>query len=155
MMAAKMVMAPLPNIEPVSLIIMLMGPLFGLRALMAVYVYVFLEATVFGFGLWWISYLYVWPLCLVLSILFRNIKDVLGWAVLAGGFGLMFGALCALVYLPIGGIPLFFSTVVAGIPFDLLHCAGNFAMMLLLRTPCMRALTLAAGTDTSPDSLNR
>ena len=29
----------------------------------------------------------------------------------------------------------------SGIPFDLSHCAGNFAMALLLYRPCRRVLT--------------
>ena len=35
---------------------------------------------------------------------------------------------------------MFVATWVAGIPFDLLYCAGNFAMALLLFQPC-RVLT--------------
>ena len=30
---------------------------------------------------------------------------------------------------------------VSGIPFDLLHCAGNFAMALVLFRPCRQVLT--------------
>ena len=78
---------------------------------------------------------------LILAWLFRGMESRLGWAILSGAYGLSFGALCALVYLPIGGPAMFVATWVAGIPFDLLHCAGNFAMALLLFQPCRRVLT--------------
>ena len=39
----KFVMAPLPNIEPVSLLVMLFGAVFGWKALYPVYLYVAME----------------------------------------------------------------------------------------------------------------
>ena len=50
--AAKMAMAALPNIEPVSLLVMLLAVCFGWRGLYAVALYVALEFCVWGFGLW-------------------------------------------------------------------------------------------------------
>ena len=140
MTAAKFVMTPLPNVEPVSFTIFLLGAVFRWQALFAVMVFVILEALIYGFGLWWIAYLYVWAVALCLAVVFRKMESALGWAVLSGFFGLFFGALCALVYLPIGGVTLYLATVVAGIPFDLIHCAGNFAFMLALGEPCRRIL---------------
>ena len=140
MTAAQLVMAPLPNIEPVSLTILLLGPVFGWQTLFAIAVFVLLEGAIFGFGLWWFAWLYVWPAGLLLSILFREMEGRLGWAVLSGFYGLAFGVLCALVYLPIGGLPLFATMAISGIPFDILHCIGNFTLMLLLGPDCRRTL---------------
>ena len=140
MTAAQVAMAPLPNIEPVTLLILLFGRLYGWQTLFAIAVFVLLEGLIFGFGLWWVAYLYVWAVALMLAVLFRRLDSALGWAALSGLFGLCFGGLCALVYLPIGGPALFFTTLVSGIPFDLLHAAGNFALMLLLYRPCTAAL---------------
>ena len=61
-MALKMAMAPLPNIEPVSLMILVCALVFGRQVFYVVFTYIFLEGLVFGFGLWWASYLYLWPL---------------------------------------------------------------------------------------------
>ena len=52
----------------------------------------------------------------------------------SGGFGLSFGALCALPYLA-GGPWAAFSYWAAGIPFDLLHGLGNFFLALFLGRP--------------------
>ena len=58
-----------------------------------------------------------------------------GWALVSGVFGLLFGPLCALTHLVTGGAAFALSWWISGIPFDLAHCAGNFALALILFTP--------------------
>lgn len=137
---AKMVMAPLPNIEPVSLLILVYVSVLGLRALIPVYVYVLLEILTWGFGYWSACYLYVWAVLALAAWLLRKMDSPVGWAILSGAFGLSFGALCALSYWVAGGWAFALSWWVSGIPFDLLHGAGNFAMALVLFRPCRKIL---------------
>lgn len=139
--AAKVVMMSLPNIEPVSLLVMVFAVVYGKKALFPIYVYVLLEFVLFGFGLWSAAYLYVWALLALAAWLLRNMRSALGWAVLSGGFGLLFGALCTPVYLVSGGPAFALSWWLSGIPFDLLHCAGNFALALVLFKPLCRLLS--------------
>ena len=140
MFGAKTAMMALPNIEPVSLLVMLLAVTFGKKALFPIYVYVFLELSIHGVGLWTLSYLYVWLILAGLAWLFRSMTAPLGWAVLAGGFGLFFGALCTPVCLVTGGPAFALSWWLSGIPFDLLHCGGNFFMALFLFVPLRRLL---------------
>ena len=49
---AKILMAGLPNIEPVSLLVMLFAVTFGRKALYPIYVYVLLEFVLYGVNLW-------------------------------------------------------------------------------------------------------
>ena len=133
--AAKVVMAPLPNIEPVSLLVMVFVVTFGKKALFPIYVYVLLEYALFGFGLWSAAYLYVWALLALVAWVFRKMDFPLGWAVLSGAFGLLFGALCAPVCLLTGGPAFALSWWLSGIPFDFAHCAGNFFLALVLFRP--------------------
>ena len=130
----------LPNIEPVSLMVLLFGAVLGRKALYPVYVYVALECLLFGLNLWSVNYLYVWPLLALLGWLFRGMESPWGWAVLSGAFGLGFGLLCAPVYLVTGGWAFAVSWWVSGIPFDLFHCAGNFVIALALFKPLRRTL---------------
>jgi energy-coupling factor transport system substrate-specific component len=139
--AAKVAMAALPNIEPVSLLVMLFAVTFGKKAVYPIYVYVLLEFTLYGFNLWSINYLYIWLILAVAAWLLRGMTHPLGWALLSGVFGLLFGALCAPVYLVVGGWAYALSWWVSGIPFDLLHCAGNFAIALVLFPPLRRLLS--------------
>lgn len=133
--AAKMAMAPLPNIEPVSLLVMLYAVCFGWPGLYAVCVYVLLEYAVWGLQLWSVCYLYVWPVLFCAARLLRNMESPLGWAALSGFFGLGFGALCALTYWAAGGWAAALSWWLAGIPWDILHGAANFAIALALFKP--------------------
>jgi len=137
--AAKYVMAMLPNIEPVSLMVMLFAVVFGRKCLYPVYLYVTMEILFFGLGLWNVNYLYVWLILAVAAYLLRGMESPLGWAMVSGVFGLLFGALCGIVDIFIGGFPYAVAKWISGIPFDLMHCAGNFVMALLLFRP-MRQL---------------
>lgn len=132
---SKEVIAFLPNIELVSLLTILFTIVFGKKVFGALAVFVFLQGIYYGFGTWWISYLYVWPILVGLSYLFRRMKSVWGWAVLSALYGLSFGALCAIIYLFIASPTYAFAYFIAGIKFDLIHCAGNFIVLLLLFKP--------------------
>jgi energy-coupling factor transport system substrate-specific component len=138
--AAKYVMAMLPNIEPVSLMVMLFAVVFGRKCLYPVYLYVAMEILFFGLGLWNVNYLYVWLILVVAAYLLRRMESPLGWAMVSGVFGLLFGALCGIVDIFIGGFPYAVTKWISGIPFDIMHCAGNFVIALLLFKP-MRQLT--------------
>ena len=142
MAALQVAMSFLPNIEPVSLMVMLAAVCFGWRGLYAVYLYVFLEFAVWGVGLWNINYLYVWLVLFAAARLLRRVESPLVWAALSGCFGLLFGALCALVYWVAGGWAFAVSWWVAGIPMDLFHGAGNFVVALALFRPLRKALSV-------------
>ena len=137
--ALKLGMAALPNIEPVSLCILVYGAVFGYKALYPVFVYVTLEILCFGLGIWNVYYLYVWPALVVIAILLRRMRPPLAWALVAGVFGLLFGALCGIADAFIGGFSFAVSKWVSGIPFDIAHCVGNFCIVLVLFSP-MREL---------------
>ena len=143
--ALQVVMAPLPNIEPVSLLVMLFAVVFGWKSLYAVYVFVMMEVLFHGLGLWNINYLYVWTVLAVSAIWLKKMESSLGWAMVSAVFGLSFGALCGIVDVFIGGIPYAVTKWISGIPFDLLHCGGNFAITLVLWKPMRRLLEKLAG----------
>lgn len=137
---AKVAMSFLPNVEPVSLMVMLYAVVFGRKSLYPICLYVLMEILFYGIQLWNINYLYIWAILALAAWLLRNMKSPLSWAVLSGVFGLLFGALCAPVYLFSGGLEFAVSWWISGIPFDLLHCAGNFAMALVLFVPLRKLL---------------
>jgi len=136
----KVCMMMLPNIEPVSLMVMLFAVKFGKKAIYPIYVYVALELLFYGLNIWVINYLYLWPLLAFISWKLRNIMRPLGWAILSGTFGLFFGIMCAPVYVVIGGIAFAFSWWISGIPYDIIHCISNFAIALILFAPAEKLL---------------
>jgi energy-coupling factor transport system substrate-specific component len=137
---AKVAMSALPNIEPVTLFVLVFGAVFGWKALFIVYVYVLAEILFYGIGTWNINYLYIWAIPALAGWLLQKWKHPVLWAVIAGVYGLLFGALCAPVDLCIGGIGFAVSKWISGIPFDAAHCAGNFALALLLFCPLRKLL---------------
>jgi len=140
MEAGKTVMAPLPNIEPVSLMIIVCTRVFGFKALYAVYVFVLIEGLLWGFGLWFFSYLYVWAVLVFAVCFFRKVEGRLFWAAVSGFYGLAFGALCSLTSFVIGGWQAAVAYWISGIPFDILHAVGNFALAFALEPTCTRLL---------------
>ena len=98
MTVLQVVMAPLPNIEPVSLLILVYTLVYGGQVFYIVYTFVLLEGLLFGFHLWWVTYLYIWTLWAAVVLLLRRgrEKPPLMWAAASGAFGLSFGALDAL-----------------------------------------------------------
>lgn len=138
--AAKYVMAFLPNIEPVSLMVMLCAVVFGQKAAYPIALYVVMEFMFYGLGLWNINYLYIWAILAIAAGQMRQTRSPLPWAILSGTFGLLFGALCAPVDVIIGGFGYAIAKWVSGIPFDIAHCIGNFAIALVMFVPMRNLL---------------
>lgn len=131
----QVLLAFLPNVEIVTLLILLYTLIFGRKVFLMIYVFVLMEGIFYGFGLWWINYLYVWSILAIVVLFFDQQRDPLFWSTVAGFFGLAFGALCALPYFFIGGPAAAFSYWIAGIPYDITHCIGNAILCLVLFKP--------------------
>ena len=119
--ALKVVMSALPNIEPVSLMVML-------------------EILCYGIDTWSICYLYVWAILAVAAMPLRKMEHPLWWAMLSGVFGLLFGALCAIVDIFLFDWAYAVTKWTSGIMFDIYHCFGNFVIALVLFRPLRNLL---------------
>ena len=137
---AKYIMSFLPNIEPVSLCVMLYAVVFGKKWVYPVYLYVMLEILFYGLGIWNLNYLYTWAVLAVAASFLKNMDSSFGWAMLSSVFGLAFGALCGIVDVFIGGVPYAVTKWISGIPFDISHCIGNFVMALVLFKPLRKLM---------------
>lgn len=127
----------MPNIELVSFLILIYTLVFPNITLPAIGIFILLEGLQWGFGLWWWSYIYVWPiLYFLVKWLKRSIKpdDVLSWSIVLGFYGLIFGLLFAVAYIPVS-FSYAFSYFVSGIFFDIIHGIGNFIICLFLLKP--------------------
>ncbi len=138
--ALQVVMGPLPNIEPVSLLVMLFAVTFGWKCLYPVYIFVVMEILYYGINVWNIYYLYVWTILAVAAILMRKVESPIAWALLSAVFGLLFGALCGIVDIFIGGFSYAGAKWASGILFDVTHCVGNFVIALVLFQPLRKLM---------------
>ena len=144
---SKFALGDIPNIELTSFWLIMFTLYFGWRIVAVVPVFIMLEGAMYGIQLWWIMYLYAWPILVLVTWLLRKKASAL-LSIVSGIFGLCFGALCAIPYffigLASGGLSSGVSTAVtwwiAGIPWDFVHCVGNFFIMLVLYTPVSKAM---------------
>lgn len=136
----KVAMSYLPNIEPVSLFTMLFAVVFGKKCVYPIYLYVVLEILLYGLGTWNMNYLYIWAILAFAAYMMRKVEHPLGWALLSGVYGLLFGLLCAPVDFLIGDLGYVVTKWISGIPYDIAHCVGNFIIALLLFRPLRNLL---------------
>lgn len=135
LLVVQVSLAFLPNIELVSVLLIVYTRVMGRRTLIPLYVFVLVEGLIYGFGIWWINYLYIWTILVIAVILLRKVQSVWFWAVFSCIYGLCFGTLSSIPYFFMGGIQMAVTYILNGIPFDLLHGAGNFATTLVLVKP--------------------
>lgn len=140
MVVSKEALSFLPNIELMTLFTVLFTLAFRGRVAGALAVFLLMEGLLYGFGIWWVMYLYIWPLLAVLAWLFRWMKRPWQWALFCGLYGLAFGTLCSLVYLPMWDFPKIISWIIAGSLFDVRHGVSNFLLAFFLYRPLRTAL---------------
>lgn len=125
----------LPNIELITLLLIVFTLVFRWKALFVVFAFILVEGIIYGFGLWWFSWIYIWPLLCVFTMLFRKIRSIFFWAIASCVFGLAFGALTAFPLLAISGLKAAIAYWIQGIPFDLVHGISNLFLVLMLYYP--------------------
>ena len=138
MFVSKIVMEFLPNIHLLGMLTMVYTLTFRSKALIPIYIYVFVNGLYAGFAVWWVPYLYVWTILWAVTMLLpRRMPQWLCYIVyplVCGLHGLAFGVL----YAPAQA--LFFhlswdmtvAWVLAGLPFDAIHAVGNVLTGLLI-----------------------
>ena len=137
----KVAMAGLPNIEPVSLMVMLFAVVFGWKGLYPLYLYVLMEMVLYPMGFWGLNYLYVWLILFLGAMAMKKLKNPVWWALLSGLFGICFGVLCSPVYAAVMGWKYAIRWTMTGLPYDILHAGGNFCIALFLFVPLRKLLT--------------
>ncbi len=144
----KIAFASIPNIELTSFFIIIFSIYFGKRIYVVIPVFTLIEGLIFGFGLWWIMYLYVWPILAFATRRIKNENSAVGYSIISGLFGLMFGFLCSFPYVLTGdslvnGLKIAFAWWIAGIPWDIVHGVANFFIMLVLYHPVSSVMNKA------------
>lgn len=138
MFCSKLVMEALPNIHLLGMLTMTYTLVFRKKALIPIYVYVFLNGLYAGFSIWWLPYLYIWTLLWGITMLLpKNLPTkvrCIVYPLVCGIHGFAFGIL----YSPAQALLFHFTFeqmlawIVAGLPFDLLHGVGNLIVGMLI-----------------------
>ncbi len=138
MFCSKIIMEVLPNIHLLGMLTMVITLVFRKKALIPLYLYVFINGLYAGFATWWVPYLYVWTVLWGITMLLpRRLPRAVAFVVyplVNGLFGLAFGTL----YAPGQALLFGFSWeqtmawILAGLPWDLLHGLGNLCVGILI-----------------------
>lgn len=135
----KFAMSFLPNVEPVSLLLIAYTITFGIKVIYPLTIYIFLEFLIYGFGFWSIAYLYVWLILVIAVIVISKITNgninALLWSSVSAIFGLAFGALYMPLYIISVGFKAAMAWWITGIPFDIIHGIANFILCMILLKP--------------------
>ena len=132
MYVTQVVMSQLPNIEAVSLLIIVTTCLLGVKALFSVYIFVICEIFTYGLHIWSINYLYVWAILVIAVLCTRKFASREFFALLSAIFGLLFGTFCSIPYFIMGGFEGGIVYIIQGFWFDILHCVGNLVLIFIL-----------------------
>ncbi len=137
MFCSKKLMEGLPNIHLVGMLTIAYTAVYRTKALIPIYLYVFLDGLFGGFGLWWLPYLYIWTILWGVTMLIprKTPKWLLCilYPALCSLHGLFFGVL----YAPVQAL-LFklnfeqaLAWIAAGFTFDIIHAVGNLVVGML------------------------
>lgn len=135
---SQIALAGLPNVELVTLFLIVIGLNFTLKdGILVVLVFTLLEGLVYGFADWVIGYLWIWSLLILLIKVTAPLhrRQASRVALLGGLFGLGFGGLFALQYGLWYGFTYGIAYWISGLGFDLIHGFANYTLILLLFQP--------------------
>lgn len=138
MLISKLLMEALPNFHLLGTLITAYTIVYRKDALKPIYIFVMLFGLVYSFGIWWIPYLYIWAiLWAMIMLLPKNMKPQVAvpvYMLVSGLHGLLYGTLYAPAQALLYGYD--FKTmvawIIAGLPFDAMHCVGNVVLGLLI-----------------------
>lgn len=148
MFISKLLMEAFPNIHFLGMLTMVYTIVYRKKALIPIYVYVFLNGLYAGFSPWWIPYLYLWAILWGITMLLpqnMNTKTAVPvYAVVCSLHGLFFGILYAPAQAIMYGLDFkaMIAWIIAGLPYDAIHAVGNLAAGLLI-LPLTEALKKA------------
>ena len=138
MFVSKLVMEFLPNVHLIGALTMVYTIVYRAKALIPLYIFVFLTGLYGGFSLWWMPYLYVWTVLWAVTMLLpRKMPRKIAipvYMVVCALHGLLFGV----IYAPAQALLFGFNFkqtvawVAAGFAFDVMHAIGNFVAATLV-----------------------
>ena len=141
--AGKMSLSFLPNIEIVTLILIVYTVSLGIKkTIIASWIFSTTEIFIYGLSTWFLGYFIIWPLLIITTKFLQNkVKSEYGYAVIAGIFGLLFGLFFAAIESIFYSYAYGLSYWLRGIPFDIVHGISNFIIVLILFKPLTNVIT--------------
>lgn len=137
--ASRIALQSLPNVKPVTSLIIISVILFGLSFAIKLTIVTTVVSNIFlGMGIWTLFQILAWlVICLLTQIIvdvfnkFHKHPPILLMAIFSFLMGYVFGFIVSLDKLMIGGPGLFIGYYVSGLLFDTFHAVGNLFFYLI------------------------
>lgn len=103
----KLALSFIPNVEVVTLLILVYASVFGVRyAMPATLIFCAVEVAIYGISSWVLLYFIYWPLLALLGSLLLKNKNLIAAIILAAVMGILFGVLsaCADTLIAVAGL---------------------------------------------------
>lgn len=138
MYISDIAMELLPNIHLLAMFIVTFTVVFRFKALISIYVYVFITGLTAGFSLWWVPYTYVWTVLWLIVMILPKFKSsnvaIPVYMITCALHGILFGVLYAPAQAIMFGLDFkgMVTWIIAGFPFDVVHGISNFFVAILI-----------------------
>ena len=138
MYITKLLMEFLPNIHLLGMFIMVYTLVYRWKALIPIYIYVFLLLLFGGYSLWWIPNLYTWTILWGITMLLPQRMPKRWQMVVYSAVCALHGFTYGIIYAPAQAIMFgldwrgMIAWIVAGFPFDAIHGVGNLMTGMLI-----------------------
>ena len=142
LLIGKYVFDFIPNVELVSLLLMMFAITYGLKSIYISIVFCMCNGLMYGFGSWLIVYFVVYGGLVGVSYLLRKPlrRSLIARVVFSAIFGLTFGLWFAIEWGIMYGVSSGVAYYLNGITFDLIHMVGNAVVTLILSVPILKVL---------------
>ncbi len=138
MYCSKLIMEWAPNIHLLGMFIMVFTVVYRKKALIPIYIFVFMTGLFNGFSVWWIPYVYIWAVLWALTMLLPKKMPTAVKAVVYPLVCALHGFAYGTLYAPAQALMFGFNFeqtlawILSGIPFDIIHGISNFAAGLMI-----------------------
>ena len=138
MYCSKVIMEWAPNIHLLGMFVMVFTLVYRKKALIPLYIFVFMIGLFNGFSIWWSPYLYIWTILWGITMLLPQkmsikVKTIV-YPLICSLHGFAYGTLYAPAQALMFGFNLeqTIAWIVSGLPFDMIHGISNFAVGFMI-----------------------
>ena len=138
MFCSKIIMELLPNIHLLGMFTIVYTVVFRAKALIPIYIFVFMTGLYAGFAPWWVPYLYLWTVlwgvAMLLPVNMPKKAACIVYPIVCAMHGFAYGTLYAPAQALLFGLDLrqTLAWIVSGLPWDIVHGIGNIFAGLLI-----------------------
>ncbi len=138
MYCSKIIMEWAPNVHLLGMFIMVFTVVYRKKALIPIYIFVFMIGLFNGFSIWWIPYIYIWTVLWGMTMLLPKKMPTAVKAVVYPLVCALHGFAYGTLYAPAQALMFGFNFeqtiawIISGLPWDVIHGVSNFAAGLMI-----------------------